>query len=62
MYVGLGVIVSQRAADFADQDFDVVRVDVGVGPDGLEQGVTRHHSARAVDQTPEHARKPCASD
>ena len=50
------MIVSQRATDFADQDFDVVRVHVSVGPDGLEQGVTRHDTARAVDQAPEHGK------
>ena len=43
-------VVAERPANLADEDLDVVGMDVGLGPDGLEQGFLGDHVAGALDE------------
>ena len=43
-------VVAERAANLADENLDVVGMDVGIGPDRLEQSVFGHHVPGAVDE------------
>ena len=47
-------VVSERAAQFADENFDVLRLNVGVGPDAREDVLMRHQRAGPLDQARQH--------
>ena len=43
-------VVAERPANLADEDLDVVGMNVGLGPDGLEQGFLGDHVAGALHE------------
>ena len=47
-------VVSERAAQLADENFDVLGLNVGIGPDAREDVLMRHQGAGPLDQARQH--------
>ena len=51
--VRAGGVVAEGAANLADEHLDVVGMNVGVGPDGAEQGIAANDVPGPVDEDPQ---------